>query len=79
MTEVRGALPVVEVSEAEMVWLLDLMGVNHLAGIEGAEERTVKLSYKSDIGCPAHRLVLKPDACRSCAFLAGDMATEPRR
>jgi len=79
LTEVRGALPVVEVDEAEMVWLLDLMGVNHLAGIEGAEERTVKLSDKSTVSCPAHGLVLKPDACRSCAVLAGDMTTEPRR
>jgi hypothetical protein len=79
LTEVRGALPAVEVDEAEALWLAELFGINHLAGVEGAEERTVKLSDKSTVGCPAHGLVLKPDACRSCAFLAGDMATEPRR
>lgn len=61
------------------VWLLDLFGVNHLAGIEGAEERTVTLSDKSTVVCPAHGQVLKPDARRSCAFLAGDITTEPHR
>ncbi len=74
MTEVRGKIPVVEVDQAEMIWLLDFFGVNHLAGVAGTEERTVKLSEKSDVGCPAHGVVLKPDACRSCAFLAGEVA-----
>jgi hypothetical protein len=78
LTELRHSLPVIEVDEAEMTWLLDLLGVDHLAGIEGAEERTVKLSAQSNVVCPAHGRILKPDACRSCAFLAGEITTEPR-
>jgi hypothetical protein len=49
-----------------------LLGVNDLAGVKGAEERTVRLCDRSDIGCPAHDVLLKPDACRSCRFLAGE-------
>jgi hypothetical protein len=65
-------IPVLHANEVELAMLLDLLGVNDLAGVEGAEERTVKLSDRSDLSCPAHGLVLKPDACRSCRFLAGE-------
>ena len=76
MTEVQNGLRVTVVDEAELAWLLDFFGVNELAGIEGAEERTVTLSERSDVVCPAHGRSLKPDACRSCAFLAGDISTK---
>jgi hypothetical protein len=66
-------IPVHHANEVEWALLLDLYGVNDLAGVEGAEERTVKLSDRSDICCPAHGLLLKPDACRSCRFLAGEV------
>jgi hypothetical protein len=56
-----------------MALLLDSFGVNDLAGVAGAEERTVKLSERSDVVCPAHGFLLKPDACRSCRFLAGEV------
>jgi hypothetical protein len=67
-----ATVPVRVANEVEMALLLDHFGVNDLAGIEGAEERTVRLSERSTIGCPAHGVVLKPDACRSCRFLAGE-------
>jgi hypothetical protein len=70
---------VIEVDEAELSWLLDLLGVNHLAGVQGTEERTVTLSERSSLVCPAHGRTLKPDACRSCAFLAGDLPADPAR
>jgi hypothetical protein len=54
--------------------LLDLFGVNDLAAIEGTQDRTVILSDgpHSNVVCPAHDLTLRPDACRSCRFLAGE-------
>jgi len=77
--EVIGAeISVIEADEAELIGLLDLMGVNHLAGIAGTEDRTVKISERSDVCCPAHGFTLKPDACRSCAFLAGEVRPEPQ-
>jgi hypothetical protein len=72
------AVRVIQVDDAELSWLQDLLGVNYLAGFTGTEERTVMLSERSTVVCPAHGRVLKPDACRSCAFLAGDIATDPR-
>jgi hypothetical protein len=68
----HAAVPVRYANEVELALLFDLLGVNDLAGIEGTEERTVKLSERSTIVCPAHGLVLKPDACRSCRSLAGE-------
>ena len=62
-------IPVHHVNEVELAFLLDLLGVNELAGMEGAEDRTVKLSDRSEVVCPAHGRLLKPDACRSCWFL----------
>jgi hypothetical protein len=70
-----ACLPVVEVDEAQMIGLLDLFGVNDMAGIEGAGTRVVMLSATSDVVCPAHERRLLPDACRSCHFLA-DPRTE---
>jgi hypothetical protein len=66
-------IPVRYANEVEVALLLDFFGVNDLAGVEGAEERTVRLSERSTVVCPAHGKVLKPDACRSCRFLAGEM------
>jgi hypothetical protein len=65
-------IPVIYANEVERHLLLDLFGVNDLAGVEGAEDRTVTLSDRSDVVCPAHERQLKPDACRSCQFLAGE-------
>jgi hypothetical protein len=65
-------IPVIYANEVERQLLLDFFGVNDLAAIEGTEERTVHLSPESDLGCPSHLLTLKPDACRSCRFLAGE-------
>jgi hypothetical protein len=67
--EQDAAVPVRYATEAELIWLFDLLGVNELAGVEGAEDRTVKLSDRSELVCPAHGRLLKPDACRSCWFL----------
>jgi hypothetical protein len=71
-----AALPVVEVDEAQMIGLLDLFGVNDMAGIDGADKRVVMLSAASTLVCPAHERRLLPDACRSCRFLAGEVRTE---
>jgi hypothetical protein len=71
--QAAASVPVHYANEVERAMLLDLFGVNDLAGVEGAEERTVKLSKRSDIVCPAHGFLLKPDACRSCRFLAGEV------
>jgi hypothetical protein len=65
-------IPVICTNEVDLAMLLDLLGVNDLASVEGSEDRTVTLSDRSDICCPAHGLTLKPDACRSCRFLAGE-------
>jgi hypothetical protein len=64
-------IPVHHVNEVELAMLLDLLGVNELAGVDGAEDRTVKLPAgpHSNVVCPAHGRLLKPDACRSCWFL----------
>jgi hypothetical protein len=72
----QTGIKVIEVDEAELSWLLDLLGVNHLVGVQGTEERTVVLSERSNVVCPAHGRSLKPDACRSCAFLAGDLPAD---
>jgi hypothetical protein len=49
-------------------------GVGDMVGIEGTEVRVVTLSERSDVVCPMHERRLVPDACRSCAFLAGEAA-----
>ena len=65
-------IPVPHLSESELAHLLDFLGVNDLAAVEGANDRTVHLSGRSELVCPAHKRTLKPDACRSCRFLAGE-------
>ena len=52
--------------------LLAHFGVGDLAGVGGAEDRIVRLSPRSTIVCPMHQFELRPDACRSCRFLAGE-------
>ncbi len=72
--DVIGAeIPVIDADEAELIGLQDCLGVNQFANIAGALDRTVKISERSDVCCPAHGFMLKPDACRSCAFLAGEV------
>jgi hypothetical protein len=65
-------IPVLHLSESELAHLLDFMGVNDLAHVEGANDRTVQLSDRSELVCPAHERTLKPDACKSCRYLAGE-------
>jgi hypothetical protein len=47
-------------------------GVGDMAGVEGATDRIVRLSPRSTLVCPLHEFELRPDACRSCRFLAGE-------
>jgi hypothetical protein len=65
-------IPIRYANEVELAMLFDLLGVNDLAAVEGANDRTVHLSDRSELVCPAHERTLKPDACRSCRFLAGE-------
>ena len=57
----------------DMLAVFAYFGVGDLVGVEGTEERTVQLSPRSTVACPMHLLELKPDACRSCRFLAGEV------
>jgi hypothetical protein len=75
--DVGAKIPVFEIDQANEADLLAKFGVNQFAGIAGTQDRTVKLSERSNICCPAHGFTLKPDACRSCAFLAGEVRPEP--
>jgi hypothetical protein len=65
-------IPVRYLNEVELAMLLDQLGVNDLAAVEGTGDRTVTLSDRAELVCPAHDRTLKPDACRSCRFLAGE-------
>jgi hypothetical protein len=65
-------IPVLET--ADLLEVFALYGVGDLAGIEGTEDRIVRLSPCSDVVCPMHEHRLVPDACRSCRFLAGEVA-----
>jgi hypothetical protein len=65
-------IPVRHLNEIELAILFDLCGVNDLAGVEGAEDRKVILSDRSELVCPAHNRTLVPDACKSCRILAGE-------
>jgi hypothetical protein len=64
---------VIEADPALERLLHKLFGVNDLADVEGAQDRKVKLSPSSTVACPAHGLLLVPDACRSCRLLAGEV------
>ena len=56
----------------DLAGLYAAFGVGDMVGVEGADDRVVNLSPRSDIVCPVHRFTLVPDACRSCRFLAGE-------
>jgi hypothetical protein len=69
------SLPRISVAyEADLLKVFAAFGVGDLVGVEGAEERIVRLSPRSDTVCPMHEFELRPDACRSCRFLAGEVA-----
>ncbi len=61
---------ILEVAPDKEPWLFEQFGVGDLAGVEGADGRTIHLSASSDLICPMHGRQLEPDACRSCTFLA---------
>lgn len=63
-----------DVDEALARLLCERFGVGDLEGIEGTTRRVVTLSEASNVVCPLHGRRLVPDACRSCAFLAGEVA-----
>jgi hypothetical protein len=54
------------------IGLYAAFGVGDMVAVEGATDRVVKLSSRSMVVCPLHRLELVPDGCRSCRFLAGE-------
>lgn len=47
------------------VGLFATFGVGDMVGVEGAEDRIVRLSPRSTVVCPLHEFELRPDACRS--------------
>jgi hypothetical protein len=61
------------VYEADLLSIYARFGVGDLVGVEGTEDRVVRLSPRSDVVCPIHEIRLLPDACRSCRFLAGEV------
>jgi hypothetical protein len=67
-----AGVPVHHVTDAQRIQLLERFGVNDLHWLAGASDRTVQLPASSALVCPAHETTLKPDACRSCSFLAGE-------
>ena len=83
MTKVRGVVVgVVRRQEVEADpelehWINATFGVGDLEGVEGASTRVVQLSAASTVVCPMHGYVLRPDACRSCRFLAGEVDPPP--
>jgi hypothetical protein len=66
--------PLPEMVVTDLVGLYATFGVGDMVGVEGTEDRVVRLSPRSDVVCPMHRFELVPDACRSCRFLAGEVA-----
>lgn len=59
--------------EADLLAIFARYGVGDMVGIEGTEDRVVKIADTSDVVCPMHERRLVPDACRSCRFLAGEV------
>jgi hypothetical protein len=57
-------------------FLFERYGIGDLEGIQGSTDRVVELSERSTV-CPRHERRLVPDACRSCRFLAGEVAPPP--
>jgi hypothetical protein len=62
-----------DVTEALTALLYERYGVGDLEGVEGATDRVVELAPSSTVVCPLHLRRLLPDACRSCAFLSGEV------
>jgi len=83
VTKVRGVVVgVVRRQEVEADpelerWLNATFGVGDLEGVQGTSTRVVQLSAASTVVCPMHGYVLRPDACRSCRFLAGEVDPPP--
>jgi hypothetical protein len=67
----RTVPPLPEIVVTDEVELFAAFGIGDMVGVEGTD-RVVKLSPTSDLECPLHELELRPDACRSCRFLAGE-------
>jgi hypothetical protein len=63
------------IHDADIIGLYARFGVGDMVGLEGAEDRVVKLSPRSELACPLHGLTALPDACRSCRFLVGEVPT----
>jgi hypothetical protein len=61
-------------TDADVLGLFACYGIGDMVGLEGTEDRIVRLSTSSDVVCPLHEFRLVPDACRSCRFLAGEVA-----
>ena len=59
--------------DADILGLFARYGVGDLVGLEGATDRIVQLAPSSDVLCPMHGIELRPDGCRSCRFLAGEV------
>ena len=72
MDRSTSAPPIPVVHVADELALFAKYGVGDMVGVEGTEDRIVRLSPRSDVVCPMHHLELVPDACRSCRFLAGE-------
>jgi hypothetical protein len=71
----EGSTPTIPViHEPDVLKVYALFGVGDMVGVEGTGDRIVRLSARSDVACPMHELRLLPDACRSCRFLAGEVA-----
>jgi hypothetical protein len=62
------------ITKPDMLAVFAYFGVGDMVGVEGTEERVIKLSERSDVACPMHGTRLVPDACRSCRFLSGEAA-----
>ncbi len=58
-------------------WIHRTFGVGELEGVTGATDRVVALAETATLVCPMHSRRLVPDACRSCAFLAGEVPAQP--
>jgi hypothetical protein len=65
-------VPVATVTEDELTPLLAHFGVS-VYPVQ-PDERTVRLSERSNVVCPIHLRELVPHRCRSCHFLAGGVA-----
>jgi hypothetical protein len=67
-------IPIVDCQGVDKLALFARFGVGDMMGVEGAEDGVVTLRASSDAVCPMHLTRLLPDACRSCRFLAGEVA-----